>query len=42
VGVAATFNTTPQKATNTGTTTAPPRGGRKGRNHHRFMNPSGM
>jgi hypothetical protein len=42
VGVAATFNTTPQKATNTGTTTTPPQGGRKGRNHHRFMNPSGM
>jgi len=40
--VAATFNTTPQKATNTGTTTAPPPGKRKGRNHHRYMNPSGM
>ena len=42
VGVAATFNTTPQKATNTGSTTTPPQGGRKGRNHHRYMNPSGM
>jgi hypothetical protein len=42
VGVAATFNTTPQKATNTGSTTTPSQGGRKGRNHHRFMNPSGM
>jgi hypothetical protein len=40
--VAATFNTTPQKATNTGTTTTPAQGQRKGRNHHRFMNPSGM
>ncbi|HEX2744694.1 MAG TPA: hypothetical protein VHN16_09865 [Streptosporangiaceae bacterium] len=40
--VAATFNTTPQKATNTGATTTPTQGHRKGRNHHRFMNPSGM
>ena len=40
--VAATFNTTPQKATNTSTTTTPTKGQRKGRNHHRFMNPSGM
>jgi hypothetical protein len=40
--VAATFNTTPQKATNTGATTTPGQGKRKGRNHHRFMNPSGM
>jgi len=42
VGVGATFNTTPQKATGTGTTTTPPPGQRKGRNHHRWMNPSGM
>jgi hypothetical protein len=40
--VAATFNTTPQKATNTGATTTPGQGKRKGRNHHRYMNPSGM
>jgi hypothetical protein len=42
VGVGATFNTTPQKVTNPGSTTTPTQGGRKGRNHHRFMNPSGM
>jgi hypothetical protein len=42
VGVGATFNTAPQKASGTGTTTAPPPGQRKGRNHHRWMNPSGM
>jgi hypothetical protein len=42
VGVAATFSTTPQMATSTGSTTTPPQGGRKGRNHHRYMNPSGM
>jgi len=42
--VAATFNTTVQKATNTtGTATAPPATGqRKGRSHHQLMNPSGM
>jgi hypothetical protein len=40
--VAATFNTTPQTATNTGTTTTPTQRNHKGRNHHRYMNPSGM
>src|SRR6202167_4580302 len=34
VGVGATFNTAPQKASGTGTTTAPPPGQRKGRNQH--------
>jgi hypothetical protein len=45
VAVAATFNTTVQKATaaSTGTaTTMPTTGQRKGRSHHRFMDPSGM
>jgi hypothetical protein len=39
---AATFNTTQQKATGTGSTTMPAQGQREGRHHHRFMNPSGM
>jgi hypothetical protein len=47
--IAATLNTTQQKATTTGaaagggngTRPAPPAGGRKGRPHHRLMNPSG-
>ena len=42
VATAATFNTTPQKATSTGTTTTPAQGQREGRHHHRYMNPSGM
>ena len=48
VAVAATFNTTKQTATNTGTTPAMPGSGtpgappRTGRNHHHVMNPSGM
>ena len=50
VATAATFNTTVQKATAAGATTnpsapasaAPAPGHRKGRPHHRFMNPSGM
>jgi hypothetical protein len=40
--VAATFNTTQQKATNTGATTTPSQGQRKGRSHHELMDPSGM
>jgi hypothetical protein len=47
--IAATFNTTPQKATTTGaaagggtgTQPAPPAGHRRGRPHHQLMNPSG-
>ena len=42
VAVAATFNTTPQKAANTNATAMPARGQRRGRNHHELMNPSGM
>ncbi len=42
VAVAATFNTTQQKATNTGAASAPAEGQRKGRPHHERMNPSGM
>jgi hypothetical protein len=40
--VAATFNTTPQQATNTGATAMPSQGQRMGRFHHQLMNPSGM
>jgi hypothetical protein len=43
--VAATFNTTPQTATNPQATTTTPTGGaghRVGRRHHERMNPSGM
>ncbi|MGB6579698.1 MAG: hypothetical protein WBF34_17450, partial [Streptosporangiaceae bacterium] len=40
--VAATFNTTPQKATNAGSTVMPGQGQRHGRGHHMLMNPSGM
>jgi hypothetical protein len=40
--VAATFNTTPQKATNTGNTTMPTQSQRKGHPHHELMNPSQM
>jgi hypothetical protein len=40
--VAATFTTTQQKATNTGATTTPAQGQRKGRSHHELMDPSGM
>jgi hypothetical protein len=39
---AATFNTTPQAAKNTGSTAAPGQGQRHGRRHHMLMNPSGM
>jgi hypothetical protein len=39
---AATFNLTVQKATNAGAAAAPGQGQRRGRNHHRLMNPSGM
>ena len=42
VAVAATFNTTPQQATNTGSTTTPGQRQRHGRRHHQLMNPSGM
>jgi hypothetical protein len=42
VAIAATFNTTQQKATSTGTTTAPPAGHRRGSTHHQLMNPSQM
>jgi hypothetical protein len=42
VAIAATFNTTQQTATNTGSTgTTAPRH-RRGRSHHQLMNPSGM
>jgi hypothetical protein len=40
--VAATFNTTVQKVTNTGATGMPTGGHRRGRHHHGPMNPSGM
>ena len=40
--IAATFNTTVQKATNTAAATMPTQGQRKGRNHHQLMNPAGM
>ena len=40
--IAATFNTTVQKATNTAAATMPAQGQRKGRNHHQLMNPAGM
>ncbi|HXC84190.1 MAG TPA: hypothetical protein VNV62_20250 [Trebonia sp.] len=40
--VAATFNTTVQKVTNTGATGMPTRGHRRGRHHHGPMDPSGM
>jgi hypothetical protein len=40
--VAATFNTTPQTASNTGATPAPGQHRRDGRRHHTLMNPSGM
>jgi hypothetical protein len=40
--IAATFNTTPQTAKNTGTTTVPGQHQRHGRGHHNLMNPSGM
>ena len=39
---AATFNTTPQRATNRGPTGMPVTGHRMGRWHHRLMDPSGM
>ncbi|HEY6492328.1 MAG TPA: hypothetical protein VIZ43_03585 [Trebonia sp.] len=42
VGVAATFNTTQQKATNSTASTTPAQGQRHGRKHHQLMNPSGM
>jgi hypothetical protein len=48
VAVTATFNTTPQTATNTGSQPAMPGSGfagshnRTGRRHHRIQNPSGM
>jgi hypothetical protein len=50
VGVAATFNTAQQKATNSGSKPTMPGSGsgsqgsshRKGRSHHQYMNPSGM
>jgi hypothetical protein len=42
VAIAATFNTTQQKATSTGATAAPGPGQRHGRGHHQLMNPSGM
>jgi hypothetical protein len=40
--VAATFNTAPQTATNTGARGIPGQGQRSGRGHHRLMDPSGM
>jgi hypothetical protein len=40
--VAATFNTTQQKATNSRATAMPAKGQRMGRRHHQLMNPSGM
>jgi hypothetical protein len=40
--VAATFNTTVQKATSTGAATMPTLGQRAGRNHHKLMNAAGM
>jgi hypothetical protein len=40
--IAATFNTTPQKATSTNASATPGSGGRHGRSHHWLMNPSGM
>ena len=40
--IAATFNTTVQKATNTAAAAMPTQGQRKGRNHHQLMNPAGM
>ena len=40
--IAAQFNTTQQKATNTGAKTMPAAGQRMGRHHHNLMNPSGM
>jgi hypothetical protein len=42
VAIAATFVTTPQTATNTTAQGMPTQGQRKGRSHHRLMNPSGM
>jgi hypothetical protein len=42
VGVAATFNTTVQKATNGTSTKVPTNGQRRGRGHHTLMNPSGQ
>ncbi len=39
---AATFNTTPQKATSTGPAAGAGPGQRHGRGHHQLMNPSGM
>jgi hypothetical protein len=42
VATAATFNTTVQKAANTGVTAGPTRGHHRGRYHHQWMNPSGM
>jgi len=42
VATAATFNTTPQQATNQGGTGMPRPGQRMGRRHHRVMDPSGM
>ena len=39
---AATFNVTPQKATNAGATAMPAPGQRAGRGHHHLMNPSQM
>jgi hypothetical protein len=42
VATAATFNVTQQTATNTGAKAVPAPGQRKGRGHHRLMNPSGM
>jgi hypothetical protein len=40
--VAATFNTTVQKAAGTKATAAPSQGQRTGRSHHELMNPAGM
>jgi len=42
VAVAATFNTTPQKAANPYGAPRPGNGWRHGRSHHQLMNPSGM
>ncbi len=42
VATAATFTTTSQRATNQGRTGMPRPGHRKGRRHHRLMDPSGM
>jgi hypothetical protein len=42
VAIAATFNTTQQKATAAATTPTPTQGPRVGRPHHEKMNPSGM